>query len=107
MGGLSEFVVRVYKVAALHYTSFVWTHVACFCLLDKDSKEKGGAGDKEGGDKGGNKKGGGEHGGGGGIWKGVFPRPLLGCLPLSVLSTSSEQSHNLMTFSAFVAFQFV
>ena len=34
--------MRVYKVAALYYTSCVWTHVAYFCLLGREGRRERG-----------------------------------------------------------------
>ena len=62
--------MRAYKVAALHYASRVWTHIAYICLLGKErKKQKGG-----GGDKGGKM---GEGGAGGrGVGSGFRPAPF-------------------------------
>ena len=101
--------VRVYKVAALYYTSCacgrMW-HISVYWV--GKGKEKGEEGDQGGaGTKGVKRERGGAGGQGrGGGWKRVSPLPPLGCLPLSFFSTSSETSHNLLTFSAFVTFQF-
>ena len=48
--------MRVYKVAALYYTSCVWTHVVYFCSLGREGKKiKGRRGPSGRGDKGGQK----------------------------------------------------
>ena len=64
--------MRVYKVAALYYTSCVWTHMEYFCLLGREGKKRKGEEDTKGEE---GQKGGGKGWGKGGGLEAGFPPP--------------------------------